>query len=159
MSLDASRADPSGPWILSHGDNLAARSQDGLLLVARVLLGWIFVQSGWRKLMDVPGFVATMPRRGLPDFLGYVAPPVEFIGGLMILFGVATRYAALLILLFTIVATFSSHRYWDFADPAQRQAQHNNFWKNVSMMGGEILLFLTGAGRYSLDRLLMRVKG
>jgi putative oxidoreductase len=157
MSVETST--PQSPWILSQVDGVAARSQDVLLLLGRVLLGWIFVQSGWRKLMDVPAFVAAMPRRGLPDFLGYVAPPVEFIGGLMILFGVATRYAALLILLFTIIATFSSHRYWDFADPMQRQQQHTQFWKNISMMGGQILLFLTGAGRYSVDRLLSRNRG
>ena len=114
------------------------------------------MQSGWRKLMDIPGFVTTLPRRGLPDVLGYIAPPVEFIGGVLILLGLATRYTALLILLFTIVATFSSHRYWDFTDAAQRQQQHSHFWKNLSMMGGQVLLFVIGAGRYSLDRLLMR---
>jgi putative oxidoreductase len=156
MSIQASKPESSASWILSRTDGLAQQSQDVLLLIARVLLGWIFVQSGWRKLMDIPGFAATMPRRGLPDFLGYVAAPVEFIGGLMILFGFATRYAALLILLFTIIATFSSHRYWDFADATQRQQQHTQFWKNISMMGGQVLLFLTGAGRYSVDRLLMR---
>jgi putative oxidoreductase len=159
MAVETIGVGSSGPWILSRTDGMAARSQDFLLLSGRVLLGWIFVQSGWRKLMDVPAFVATMPRRGLPEFLGYVAPPVEFVGGLMILFGVATRYAALLILLFTIIATFSSHRYWDFADATQRQQQHTQFWKNVSMMGGQVLLFLTGAGRYSIDRLLSRNKG
>ena len=156
MSVEKTAAQTSTFWILSRADGLAAQSQDVLLLLGRVLLGWIFVQSGWRKLMDIPAFVATMPRRGLPDVLGYVAPPVEFVGGLFILFGVATRYAALLILLFTIIATFSSHRYWDFADAAQRQQQHTQFWKNVSMMGGQVLLFVAGAGRYSLDRLLMR---
>ena len=144
--------------MLSCGDGLAARWQDLLLLCGRLLLGWIFVQSGWRKLMDIPGFVVTMPRRGLPEFMGYVAPPVELIGGLLILFGFATRYAALLILLFTIIATFSSHRYWDFADAGQRQQQSSHFWKNVSMMGGQVLLFVTGAGRYAVDRMLMRIK-
>jgi putative oxidoreductase len=156
MALGTSKPESSAPWILSRADGLAAVSQDFLLLLGRVLLGWIFVQSGWRKLMDIPGFVVTMPRRGLPDVLGYIAPPVEFFGGVLILLGLATRYTALLILLFTIIATFSSHRYWDFADAAQRQQQHTQFWKNVSMMGGQVLLFVIGAGRYSLDRLLMR---
>ncbi len=158
MSVDTPESDFASPSVLSYADHMAARSHDIMLLLGRVLLGWIFVTSGWRKLMDIPGFAATMPRRGLPEFLGYVALPVEFIGGLMILFGVATRYAALLILLFTMVATFSSHRYWDFTDAAQRQQQNSHFWKNVSMMGGQILLFLTGGGRYAVDRLLMRMK-
>jgi putative oxidoreductase len=156
MPPETSRSEISTPWILSRADGLAAHLQDVLLLLGRVLLGWIFIQSGWRKLMDIPGFVATLPRRGLPDVLGYIAPPVEFVGGVLILLGLATRYTALLILLFTIVATFSSHRYWDFTDAAQRQQQHTHFWKNVSMMGGQVLLFVIGAGRYSLDRLLMR---
>jgi putative oxidoreductase len=156
MPPETSKSEMSAPWILSRADGLAAHAQDALLLLGRLLLGWIFIQSGWRKLMDIPAFVATLPRRGLPDLLGYIAPPVEFIGGVLILLGLATRYTALLILLFTIVATFSSHRYWDFTDAAQRQQQHTHFWKNVSMMGGQVLLFVIGAGRYSLDRLLMR---
>jgi putative oxidoreductase len=158
MTSEVTRS-KSSAWTDAGIEGMAAQSQDALLLVGRILLGWIFVQSGWRKLMDIPGFVATMPRRGLPEFLGYVAPPVEFIGGVMILLGLATRYAALLILLFTIIATFSSHRYWDFADATQRQQQHTQFWKNISMMGGQVLLFLTGAGRYALDRLFLRRNG
>src|SRR5919106_5977106 len=102
MTVESSRM-PSSIPALSYSDGLAAAWQDFLLLVGRVLVGWIYIQSGWRKLMDVPAFVKTMPRRDLPEFLGYVAPPVEFIGGIAILLGVATRYAALLILLFTII--------------------------------------------------------
>jgi putative oxidoreductase len=146
----------SAPRLLACADGIAARWQDFLLLVARVLLGWIFVQSGWGKLTNISAFIKTLPARSLPDFLGYVAPPVEFFGGLAILLGLATRYVALVLLLFTIIATFSSHRFWDFADAAQRGQQQTHFLKNVSMMGGQLLLFITGAGRYALDRLLAR---
>ena len=51
---------------LTWTDGLATQWQDFLLLLGRVLLGWIFILSGWRKLMDIPAFVATMPRRDLP---------------------------------------------------------------------------------------------
>jgi putative oxidoreductase len=140
---------------LSRADGLAAAWQDFLLLLGRVLVGWIFIQSGWRKLMDVPAFVASMPRRDLPAFLGYIAPPVEFIGGVAILLGLATRYAAAVILLFTIIATLSSHRWWNYP-PAQQTNQHSHFWKNVSMMGGLVLLFVTGGGRFSVDAWLAK---
>ena len=149
----------SARWPFSNlylADGLAVRSQDFLLLAGRVLIGWIFIASGWRKLMDIPKFAATMERRGLPEFLGYVAPPVEFFGGLFMVFGFATRYSALLMLLFMIIATFSSHRYWTFTDPAQYASQHSSFWKNLSMTGGIVLLFVTGAGRFAADRLLRR---
>jgi putative oxidoreductase len=146
---------PSSTPALSYSDGFAAAWQDFLLLVGRVMIGWIFIQSGWRKLMDVPAFVKTMPRRDLPEFLGYVAPPVEFFGGILIVLGCATRYAALLILLFTIIATFSSHRWWNYPE-AQQTNQHTNFWKNVTMMGGIVLLFVTAGGRYSVDGWLRR---
>src|SRR5262245_21197286 len=128
-------------------DGVAARGQDVFLLAGRVLIGWIFISSGWRKLMDIPAFVKTMARRDLPDFLGYVAPPVEFLSGVFVLLGFATCYSALMLLLFMIIATFSSHRYWTFTDPQQYQIQNSNFWKNVAMTGGIILLFVTGSGR------------
>ena len=152
MSMQSSQSSPS---YLSHCDGLAARWQDFLLLVARVAFGWIFISSGWRKLMDIPAFVKTMPNRGLPDFLGYIAPPVEFIGGICLVLGLATRYASAVMLLFIIIATFSSHRYWDFP-AAQQGNQSAHFWKNISMMGGSVLLFITGAGRYALDAMLRR---
>jgi putative oxidoreductase len=156
MTIESSRI-PSSLPAFSYSDGIATAWQDFLLLVGRVLIGWIYIQSGWRKLMDVPAFVKTMPRRDLPEFLGYVAPPVEFIGGIAIVLGFATRYAALLILLFTVIATFSSHRWWNFPE-AQQTGQHTHFWKNVTMMGGLVLLFVTAGGRYSLDELLCRRK-
>jgi putative oxidoreductase len=152
MSMQDTQNSPS---YLNHTDKLAAQWQDFLLLVGRVLMGWIFVSSGWGKLMNIQGFVKTMPRRDLPEFLGYIAPPVEFIGGVFLLVGFATRYTALILLLFVIVATFSSHRYWNF--PVEQQGnQNSHFWKNMSMKGGLIFLFITGAGRLALDRMLAR---
>jgi putative oxidoreductase len=157
MTFQSDVNSPSSHAVLSHTDRLAVAWQDFLLLVGRVMIGWIYVQSGWRKMGDIPGFASSMPRRGLPEFLGYIAPPVEVIGGLAILLGFATRYGALLILLFTIIATFSSHAYWSVPD-AQRGAQHTQFWKNVTMMGGLVVLFVTAGGRISLDHLLFRKK-
>ncbi|MGB9018610.1 MAG: DoxX family protein, partial [Pseudolabrys sp.] len=84
MSMQKSGSPSS--W-LTCTDGIAGQWQDLLLLVARILFGWTFVMSGWRKLMDISGFVATMPNRGLPDFLGYIAPFVEFIGGVLVLIG------------------------------------------------------------------------
>lgn len=139
--------------LLAKLDGIANSSQDAVLLAGRVLLGWIFMQSGWGKLMNIQAFAAGLPKRGLPEFMGYIGAPVEFFGGVAILLGLGTRYAAIAILLFTIVATLSSHAYWTF--PHEQQAQQNTqFFKNLSIMGGLILLFATGAGRISIDCLL-----
>jgi len=146
--------------MLSHTDRLAAASGDFLILCGRILLAWVFIQSAWRKLGNMPAFIKTsLIERGVPsayaDFLGYIAAPLEFGAGVCILLGFATRYAALAIFGFTIVATLIGHRYWEFSGPAY-QMQLTQFWKNVSMMGGQMLLFVTAGGRFSADALLRR---
>jgi hypothetical protein len=66
-------------------------------------------------------------------------------------FLLSTRYAALLMIGFVIVATLISHRFWAVpADQAQDQMIH--FVKNVAIVGGFLVIFVTGGGRYSLDR-------
>jgi putative oxidoreductase len=141
--------------VLSYADGIASAWQDFIILCGRILLGWIFIQAGWPKLMNIPGFASGMASRGVPEFLGYIAPPLEVIGGVMILLGLGTRYAALMILAFTIAATYISHRWWTYPE-AQQANQATNFWKNVSMIGGQMLLFVTGGGRFSLDTILRR---
>lgn len=127
--------------------------QNFVILLGRVLIGWIYVDSGWRKLMDMSTFIASLVRRSVPQatFWGWIGAPLEFLGGLALLLGAWTRCAALLILLFTIVATLIGHRYWEIAEPAARRMQHSHFFKNLAMMGGILLLTVTGGGRFSLD--------
>ena len=71
------------------------------------------------------------------------------------LLGIATRYAALALIAFTLVATGIAHRFWEF-DEAARRAQAINFNKNTSMVGGLLAMIVAGPGRFSLDRLLAR---
>jgi len=58
--------------------------------------------------------------------------------------------------IFVLVATFSSHRYWDFTDAAVRRAQDSSFYKNIAILGGICFLFACGAGRFSLDAWLSK---
>ena len=75
--------------------------------------------------------------------------------GVCIILGLATRYASLVLLLFVIIASFSSHRYWA-VEAAQVANQSSHFWKNVTIKGGLVLLFITGAGRFALDYMLAK---
>ena len=147
---------PSSHPLLSYADRLAAAWQDFLLLCARILIGWIFVLYGWGKVTNVPGFIKSS-LGGVPfaDVLGYIAAPVEFFGGVLILLGLATRYASLMVLAFTVAATLIGHRYWELSG-AQFNANRVHFWKNITMLGGLLLLFVAGPGRWSIDRFLAR---
>ena len=136
---------------LSYADGLTTNNSDIVLLVGRILLAWIFVRSGYGKIFNVEAVANSFPMRGLPSFLAYVAVPFEFFGGIALIFGFATRYIILGFVIFMLVATFSSHRYWEFADAAARRSQDSSFYKNVAMLGGFFFLFICGAGRISVD--------
>ena len=132
-------------------------SRDLMVLLGRVALGAIFVKSGLQKLMALSVFAASLASRGVPQssMWAVIGATVEFVGGILIVTGLRTREASLLMVLFVIVATGISHRYWEFADAARR-TQETQFFKNLSIIGGFLLLFATGAGRFSLDALLRR---
>jgi putative oxidoreductase len=148
------RGDNSSHPALSYADGLAASTSDIVLLIGRILLGWIFVRSGYGKLFNVEAVATSFPVRGLPSSLAYIAVPFEFFGGIALILGFATRYVVLGFVVFMLVATFSSHRYWEFADAAARRTQDSNFYKNTAMLGGFFFLFICGAGRLSVDRWL-----
>jgi putative oxidoreductase len=154
-TMNSSSSHPS----LSMADALAANTADFVLLCGRILLGWVFVRYGYGKLFDIAGYSASFPPRGLASWLAYIAVPVEFFGGIALLLGVATRYVIGVMLIFMLVATFSSHAFWTMTDAARRGSNEVNFYKNLSMIGGFLLLFVTGPGRFSVDRLLAPALG
>jgi putative oxidoreductase len=88
--------------------------------------------------------------------LAYIAVPAEFFGGIALILGLATRYVVIVMIVFMLVATFSSHRYWEFTDAAVRRAQDSSFYKNLSMLGGFLFLFVAGSGRLSVDASLRK---
>ena len=131
---------------LSAVDGVAASTSDVVLLIGRILLGWIFVRSGYGKIFDIPAYAATFPARGMPAFLAYLSVPAEFFGGIALILGLATRYVVLVMIVFMLVATFSSHRYWEFTDVAVRRAQDSSFYKNMAILGGFLFLFVGSPG-------------
>jgi len=127
--------------------------QDFGVLIGRVLIGWLFVESGWRKLMGLDAFIASLVNRRVPyaTVLGWIGAPLEFFGGLALMLGGVTRCAALAMIAFTIVATLIGHRYWEITDAALRRMQQAHFAKNLAIIGGLVLLAVTGGGRFSVD--------
>lgn len=142
---------------LSHTDSIAASWTDALLLVGRVLLGWIFLTSGFGKLANIAGTTAYFAARGLEpaSFWAYFGGLYEFGIGAALILGVATRYAALATILWVAIATIIAHRYWTY--PVEQQsAQYINFMKNLAIIGGAIYAFVFGAGKYAVDAILAK---
>jgi putative oxidoreductase len=113
-------------------------------LIARILLSAIFIHSGFGKIMAYAATQAYREQHGVPGVLLPVVIAVELLGGLAVLFGIWSRYAGLILALFTLAAAAVFHN--NFAD----QMQMINFMKNVAMAGGLLLLFANGSGRYAV---------
>ena len=138
-------------------ERAATGGQDLLLLAARLLLGAIFVESGFGKLMNLGGFAGSLEGQGLPMpmLLAALGAAVECFGGLAVVLGAWTRLAAAALIVFTLMATLIAHRYWAYPPEAQGM-QRIQFMKNLAIIGGFLALIASGAGRFSVDGLLNR---
>jgi len=86
----------------------------------------------------------------MPELGAVIAIVVEVLGGLALIAGFGTRVAALVLAVFTLVATVFFHAYW--AVPAEMQmVQQLMFFKNIAVVGGLLVLAAFGAGGWSLD--------
>jgi putative oxidoreductase len=122
-------------------------------LVGRILLAWMFIQSGFGKLTGFEGTVGYIASKHLPlpQVAAAIAVIVELGGGLLLAIGFKARWAALAIGIFTIAAGFLFHDFWN-ADAAAKMGQSINFWKNITIAGGMLMVFAFGPGRYSVDK-------
>jgi putative oxidoreductase len=127
---------------------------DGLILAARFLLATLFLIFGWRKLKDYGGTVSQIEQLGgpMPGFAAAVAIFMELPVAFAVAVGAFTRPSALLLFFYTLGTALIGHRYWA-AKAANKVDSMDGFYKNISIMGGFLLLFVTGAGKYSIDAL------
>lgn len=124
----------------------------GIALAGRILLALIFIVSGFGKLTNYAGTEAYMASAGLP-MVGLLLPLtilVELGGGLAIALGLMTRVVAIVMFLFLIPVSLVFHHFWD-VPAAQTMMQQIQFMKNVSIMGGMLMLAYAGPGSWSVD--------
>jgi putative oxidoreductase len=130
-----------------------------LTLIGRVLLAFIFIISGLKKIpgwTQTAGYMAAQGVRAVPFFLA-LALALELIGGFSILFGLKARFGAFLLFLYLIPVTLVMHRFWGVPENVSAM-QMINFVKNFAIMGGLLVLTANGAGKLSLDGLRSRVR-
>ncbi|WP_323371661.1 DoxX family protein [Anianabacter salinae] len=129
------------------------QSTNLILLAARILLGLLFIVAGFGKLADVQGFAGYMASGGVPAALAWPVVLFEILGGIALIAGFQTRWVALGLAAFCVLSGALYH----FV-PAD-QMQMTSFLKNLGLAGGYLALFVTGAGAFSVDRMLGGSRG
>jgi putative oxidoreductase len=125
--------------------------QGAVVVLGRFFFAVIFLLAGANHFnKQTIGYAAS---QGVP--WASIAVPlsgvVAIAGGLSILLGYRAKIGAWLIVLFLIPVTLMMHKFWTVQDPMMAQVQMILFMKNVSMLGGALLISEFGAGPFSLD--------
>lgn len=128
-------------------------SRSFLLLIARIAIVVLFIIFGYPKLTGFSGTVQYMTSLGapLPMLAAIVAVVMEVPAAILIVLGFFTRPLAVIFVFYTLGTAVIGHHYWDMTGDAVLPNMIN-FYKNVSIAGGFILLAITGPGAISLDR-------
>ncbi|MBX9452550.1 MAG: DoxX family protein [Neoaquamicrobium sediminum] len=122
-------------------------SNDLTLLVARIFLVALFLASGIPLIFAPGGFAGFMGAIGLPApmLVTWIVIAVKVLGGLAVLVGFQTRYAAYALAAFSIGSALLGHTNW--AD----MNEFNNFFKNFAIAGGFLALSVAGPGALSVS--------
>jgi len=131
---------------------MAGHINNELILAARILLATLFLIFGWRKLRDYSGTVSQMVQLGVPTpvLATVVATFMELPVAFAVAVGAFARLSALFMFFYTLGTALIGHRYWTITG-ADRVDSMDGFYKNLAIMGGFLLLYITGAGKYSID--------
>jgi putative oxidoreductase len=121
--------------------------------LGRIALAAIFLWSGYGKIVAPEGVSVLLAGRGLPMplYLAYAAGAVEIALGALVVAGWQSRWAALGLIAFTIVATYLGHDFWTQTG-AQARGNQIHAMKNLAIVGGLLMLAAGGPGRFALGK-------
>jgi putative oxidoreductase len=127
--------------------------EDAGLLIGRVMLAVLYLPFGLEKAANWGNTVTMMRSLHAPaPFLAtIIAVFCETFIPLLIIIGFQTRLLSVVMILYTAGATFLAHRFWQVPSAEFMEAEIN-FFKNIAIMGGFLLLAVSGPGRFSIDK-------
>ncbi|MDY1035911.1 DoxX family protein [Lelliottia sp. CFBP8978] len=129
------------------------QSRSLVLLIARIAIVVLFIIFGIPKMTGFDGTVQYMTSLGapMPMLAAIIAVIMEVPAAILIVLGFYTRPLAVLFVFYTLGTAVIGHHYWDMSGDAV-MPNMINFYKNVSIAGGFLLLAVTGPGTISIDR-------
>jgi putative oxidoreductase len=123
-------------------------------LIGRLLLASVFLLTA--LLSKIPNFhhvADQMAQEGVPFPKVMLVGAIVFLlaGSLSLIVGFKARIGALLLLIFTISGTYYFHHFWTVTEPELMQEQLKSFMKNLSIIGGLLMIIANGPGAFSVD--------
>ena len=135
-------------------------------MLGRILLPLVFLVAGIQNLMNIGDIAKKLAANSVPipdqivpylgsipkyEALGYLVAAIEIICGLMVLIGLKARWAALVLIVFTACTIVLVHHFWDMEGAAQI-ANRTEALKNLSIIGGLLLVVAMGSGPSAVDQ-------
>ena len=114
-------------------------------VLGRIFLSTLFLIEGTNKIFNYEETIQYMENFGVPEYLAIPAIILEILFPLLLIIGYQTKIAALVMMIFTIVVAIIFHTNFD------DQMQFITFFKDIAIAGGFIMIFVNGAGKFSVD--------
>jgi len=142
-------------WLLDWPERVASHLMWVAPLFARVVVGWVFLWSGWGKLNNLPQITENFVSWGIPfpHFFTPLTSGIEFFGGLFLLLGLLTRFSAGALGVTMIVAIRTAK--WGDVDSLETLLGFDE----TEYLALFLWLAIAGAGPVSLDYLIKRWRG
>jgi putative oxidoreductase len=124
-------------------------------LVMRLVVGYVFMLTGWGKLNNLPQMIQNFTEWGIPfpRILTPFVSGVEFFGGILLMLGLFTRIPAAMLAVVMLVAIKSAK--WESVDSLETLLG----FEEMTYFAAFFWLAIAGPGAVSLDRLLLRASG
>ena len=124
-------------------------------LIMRLIVGYVFMMSGWGKLNNLPQITQNFTEWGIlfPKVMTPFVSGVEFFGGIMLILGLFTRIPAAM-LAFTMLVAIKAAK-WEAVDSLETLLG----FEEATYFAGFLWLAIAGPGAVSLDRLLLNSAG
>lgn len=164
--MSTSAAVPAGQKPCGPIASLYRRFQHGsaalgspFLLLVRLYWGWQFAQTGWGKLHHLSHVTQFFTSLGIPapGFNAVFVSGLEFVGGILLIAGLATRFVGLLLAVDMLIAYITT----DLAALAAILSDPDKFYSDAAytFLIASLILLIFGAGRFSVDYLIWRRRG
>ena len=129
------------------------QKEDIALLFARLFIASMFLPSGLEKLFNFRKFSASLESKGLPysEVWAVLTAAIEVLGPIALIVGAWSQWTAVALIVFTLFTTWTTYKSAMFSLPF-RNPQHPHFNKNVAVMAGLLLYFVSGPGAFSWRR-------